>query len=67
MSTEEILNYTNEATVEVLTKIQNMLSSDHVEDAQEFIKEQLKSDIKPIKKEIEIPKFILKVTGEENE
>lgn len=43
-SDKEILRLTNVATVEVLTRIQNMLSSDHVEDAKKYIAEQLSSD-----------------------
>lgn len=60
LSAEEILGYTNEATVKVLTQIQNLLSNDHVEDAMEYINDQLKSDEVAVKKsEIEIPKFVL--------
>lgn len=61
LSAEEILGFTNEATVKVLTQIQNMLSNENIEEAKKYIAEQLKSDAKPVeKKELEIPTFIIK-------
>lgn len=60
ISSEEILNYTVDANVSVLTKIQNMLSNEHIEEAKEYINEVLKSDKKELHKEVEIPKFIIK-------
>lgn len=52
--TSEILKLTNVATVEVLTAIQNMLSSDHIEEAKAYIAEQLKSDEVKVDKEIDL-------------
>ncbi len=52
--TAEILKLTNVATVEVLTRIQNMLSSDHIEEAKAYIAEQLKSDEVKVDKEIDL-------------
>lgn len=52
--TGEILKLTNVATVEVLTRIQNMLSADHIEEAKAYIAEQLKSDEVKVDKEIDL-------------
>lgn len=52
--TSEILKLTNVATVEVLTRIQNMLSNDHIEEAKAYIAEQLKSDEVKVDKEIDL-------------
>ena len=60
MSDGEILKYTVDANVKVLTTIQNMLSNEHIDEAKAYIDEQLKSDKTFKKKDLEIPKFILK-------
>lgn len=52
--TSEILKLTNVATVEVLTRIQNMLSANYIEEAKAYIAEQLKSDEVKVDREVDL-------------
>ena len=64
ISKDELLQYTIDANVHALIRLQNMLSNEHIEEAKSYIDELLKSDKKELHKEVDIPEFVLSINDE---
>ena len=54
ISKDELLQYTIDANVHALIRLQNMLSNEHIEEAKSYIDELLKSDEVKVDREIDL-------------